>query len=270
MVRQFRVHASIVVMALIVTAVADDSALSWSGAPQMLHGNTTVRMVSEKVVIHAGHEGAKADCTFVFHNDGPACDIRIGFPDRATGAYFEDFIAKDGPNPHPTFQELKNFKSWVDGVPIKTKVTLAQDASKGDYGASWHEKVVHFPANQTVTIRDTYTQPESGGILPSNMYLNIVEYVMSTGASWKGNIGSAEVDVHYPGVKEALPYTGGAPEKALAFAGWKQLKPGQVMYCGFANPQVENGTLIFKRANFKPTKESDIYVFSTKPMSNGG
>ncbi len=76
------------VISTLSLAFGDDAAITWSGSPKMLSGHPTVRMVSEKIILNVtpltgdaeGH--TDADCTFVFKNDGPACSVRIGFPDR--------------------------------------------------------------------------------------------------------------------------------------------------------------------------------------------
>jgi hypothetical protein len=256
---------------LAACALADDSAMSWSGAPKMMHGNTTVRMVSEKVIVKTPIDSdfqSSFDCNFVFHNDGPATDIRIGFPDRANGAYTEDYF-NTGSSDKPTFYELKNFKSWVDGKLVKTTLLVDKNSPDANYAGSWHTKTVHFPANTTVNVRDTFTQRQSGGIGTTNNYISMVRYVMSTGASWKGNIGSAEVDVIIPGMKSAKPFPG-KPDTATAYTHWTDQPKGTIFYTGFAAPTQDGNTLIFKRNDFKPTLDSDIYVVWQAVEHTGG
>jgi len=270
---RFRLAFSACFLSVLTLALADDGAITWGGSPKMLKGHRTVRMVSEKIVlsvtpISKDKDGyTDADCTFVFKNEGPACAVRIGFPDRTRGAFEETFArGGSGDIPHPTFQALLNFKSWVDGVPVKTTVELSSDPTvKGaTYGGSWHVKVVNFKANQTLTIRDTYRQPQSGGISSSGtqgLYLNQVQYIMSTGASWKGSIGSAEVDVHLPGVISAAPLASLTSDEPYLYKKWTDVKRGEVYYTGYGAPEVRDGVLVFRKANFKPTVASDINLY---------
>ncbi len=41
-------------------------------------------MQSEVVKIRVSKHMIKADCSFVFVNNGPACTVRMGFPDQAS------------------------------------------------------------------------------------------------------------------------------------------------------------------------------------------
>jgi hypothetical protein len=255
--------------ALVGFALADDGAVSWSGSPQMLNGHPTVSLVSEKIVLkvhwHSGEDGwTDADCNFVFHNHGPACSVRIGFPDRTQGANEPNFSkGGNGDFPHPTFQVLQSFKSWVDGKRVVTRVVPAQDPNiKGaTYGGSWHVKVVHFKANQTLTVRDTYRQPQSGGATESGVYLNQVQYILLTGGSWRGPIGSVEVDVHLDGVASIQPLAKLTKDQPYGYAKWKEVKPGHVFYTGFTEPKLRGWGLEFKGRNLKPTLASDINIY---------
>lgn len=261
-------------MSALSLALADDAAITWSGSPKMLSGHPTVRMMSEKIVLHitpisSTSDGyTDADCTFVFKNEGPACSVRIGFPDRTRGAFEENYF-KGGEDAHPTFQTLQNFKSWVDGVPVKTTVVLSQNpnAKGATYGGSWHAKVVHFGAAQTLTVRDTYRQPQSGGVSASTngLYLNQVQYIMSTGSSWKGPIGSVVVEAHFPGITVAKPLSELTSMDPYLFTKWDPVLPNEVYYLGFGKPTVSDGVIVFKTTNLKPTVASDINFFWPQP-----
>jgi hypothetical protein len=257
-------------------ALADDGAITWSGAPKLLSGHPSIRMVSEKIILNitkvspTGDGYTDADCTFVFKNDGPACSVRIGFPDRTRGAFEQNYAKEGGGDyPHPTFQTLTNFKSWVNGVPVKTTVVLSQDPTvKGaTYGGSWHAKTVSFKAGETVTVRDTYRQPQSGGASSSTngLYLNQVQYIMSTGASWRGPIGSVVVEAHLRGITVAKPLGELTTQEPYSFTKWDQVLPNEVYYLGFGKPWVSDGTITFRATNLKPTVASDINLFWPEP-----
>ena len=74
-------------LALIVQAArADDGGISFGGSPHLLKGHATVAMKSEVVKMDVHDKVIKVDCRFLFHNSGPACTVRMGFPDEGTGA----------------------------------------------------------------------------------------------------------------------------------------------------------------------------------------
>ncbi len=184
-------------------------------------------------------------------------------------AFEENYFKGEGVDAHPTFQTLQNFKSWVNGVPIKTTVVLSQNpnAKGATYGGSWHAKVVRFNAGETLTIRDTYRQPQSGGasLSANGLYLNQVQYIMSTGSSWKGTIGSAIVEVHFPGITAAKPLSELTSMDPYLFTKWDQVLPNEVYYTGFRTPLVSNGLLVFRSTNIKPTVASDINLYWPQP-----
>jgi hypothetical protein len=127
-------------------AAANDSGLSVSGTPIMLHGNTTVSMVSEniKIDVYDGH--LVADCTFEFKNSGPACTVRLGFPDRYKLWYSS---VEDDATQHPEHRPVSTmtwFKSYVNGKRVKTSLVSGTDAF------SCHVKKVNFAANAVTHI----------------------------------------------------------------------------------------------------------------------
>src|SRR4051794_11540766 len=69
---------------------ADDASISWGGAPRLLKGHRWVEMRSEVVRMTVGERRVHVDCRFVFENRGPACSVRMGFPDNGEGGYDED------------------------------------------------------------------------------------------------------------------------------------------------------------------------------------
>src|SRR5262249_9573094 len=111
--------------------------------------------------------------------------VRMGFPDQGQGAANPDEDEEHNP-PKGTF---RSFESWVDGRSVKTKLIRA--AHLGNF---WHFKVVAFPANKQVSIRDRYTV--NVGLSSSYGFpLHQTSYILHTGASWHGSIGHSEVNV---------------------------------------------------------------------------
>lgn len=256
--------------AVVATVSADDGMLSWGGSPNLLHGKTKVRMISEDVklkVTVGSHNKVAVDCSFVFENEGPSCDVRIGFPDKGSGAvgsgYGEE--ADKAAQAHkkvPPFTGLVGFRSWVDGVQVKTTV---MDASSPDNVASWHVKSVHFGAHQKHVIRDTYTQVLGGGAtstpLNQNSTVFIYEgaYEMDTGGSWYQNIEDAKVTVELPFKVSSAAML--QTTSAYELKDWNTVKAGQVRCQGFAAPVASGNRLVFEAKNLKPDKASDIHVY---------
>ncbi|HEX5324927.1 MAG TPA: hypothetical protein VFW40_14160, partial [Capsulimonadaceae bacterium] len=171
--------ASLIVFSTALLCRADDASISGvGGAVEMIGQHPTIRMVEERVSI-TNPKFPHVTASFVFHNDGRATTVLIGFPERAYGAGAD----KQGAG-------LANFQSLVDGKPIR--VTERPDsgnvADSGDY-EGWLVKKVHFGAHQTHVITDTY----DGGGGEEAMGSQFFVYVLKSGASWKGPIGRAVI-----------------------------------------------------------------------------
>jgi len=248
--------------------MADDAAITFGGNPKALAGHKSVRMVRERVVVTVEKGTAKYDCTFYFQNQGAPCKVRIGFPDRGRGAdetsHMEDvYNAKEKHKPIPAYQNLGHFRSWVDGKEVKTVLIPV-----GEEAASWHTKVVAFKGGQTRVVRDTFVMKYGSGLTSSGGAAEMRTYVMSTGASWKGNIGDAEVIVRFakgvlPGAPKPIPakITGQPQGDALGYKKWASVPKNGVLWSGFAMPSVRGNELRFHRRNFKPTQKSDIWLY---------
>jgi len=215
-------------------------------------------MVRERVFIKVGKRAAEVNCRFVFHNDGPACDVRIGFPDNGEEANVE--VLEDETKPKP-FVGLKPFYSWVDDKPVSTAILPVQGKAM-----SWHVKVVHFDAHQTHVIRDYYglwiggqaTSIWRDKATGDNYYIWTLPYVVSSGASWKGPIGEAKVIVQMPFCVSAQRVS--YYFKLYDYPRLRHTPRSHVYYRGFTRARVEGRNLIFDRRHFKPTEEDDLMV----------
>ena len=150
------------------------------GSVTIMRANANIRMVAEKVRAKVSTDLIEVDCTFWMKNEGPADTVLCGFPD---GAVCEDSDQN----------EFLTFRSWVDGVEVKSTRLLDAQAAAGDSEAcpdSWWVKSVFFPRGAVRTLRDHYTVGPSSY---PRFGLAAFRYVLSTGASWKGNIGAAEL-----------------------------------------------------------------------------
>lgn len=181
------------VLLVLAGSPVDDGSVHESGAPRLMSGHPTVRMLAEHVHIRIGRRSQSADCWFAFNNEGPACEVRMGFPDFGYGAFqtefeLEKYLAKKRGEPAPVFCALENFRSWVDGV--EAKVSLVPDP---DETGSWHTKRVRFEKGPTRYVKVSYVSLLSGGAAKSVPYISEANYLMFSGASWKGPIGQADV-----------------------------------------------------------------------------
>jgi len=241
------------------SALADDAAISYGGTPTALSGHPTVRMVRERVVIDIRRNGSiQYDCVFVFHNDGNACQVRMGFPDMAEAADGDAFShkvqeAEEKGQSAPVFESLKHFRSFVNGKEVATKLLPVKNEN-----ASWHAKTVFFGKGKTVVVRDTY-ESEEGLFATGGGWASWCHYTMSTGASWKGPIGLADVIIRTPRQNIRLVSARKFKvENGLEFGGWKDLPKGSVLWSGFATPVSKGSEIRFSRRNFEPDKRSDI------------
>ena len=175
-------------LCLAIPAAANDTAMQGAGgAIQPMRQHSSVRMVSERVDVKLrGAARARVRCEFVFRNEGKTAVVKMGFPAYASG----DVRPLDK-------SDLWNFRSLVDGKPVKTTFVKAKPVSKQvvpEYEA-WYVKVVPFKAGQTRTVVDTY-----GGRLGESAYGagaigKSFLYILETGKNWKGTIGKAVITV---------------------------------------------------------------------------
>ena len=253
----------LVLAALSAPAHADDGGIAFGGSPRLLNGHPTVSMQSEVVRMIIEPETVRVDCQFVFRNDGPACKVRMGFPDQGR----DSMIPNDGePQKHPT-GTFTSYSSYVDGVKSFTETI------RGDQPNNvWHAKMVTFPAQAVRRVRDIYTVPLGGAIIERGS-ISDAYYILHTGSSWHGVIGRAEVDVTFaPGTIPTplvpTPLTVAPGNDAEKYA-WPTHPHGTIVYRGPSVPTIQGRTLRFVRVNFKPSYLDDVLLsFGYHPISN--
>jgi len=172
---------------LVAQGWADDAAMSGiGGTVKPMKSHPSIVMESERVVVRLTREKAKVDCTFVFRNTGKATEVTMGFPESGWG----------GDSEPDSFEE---FQAWVDGKPVAVKRVTGRDVEDGYQ--LWWTKTVAFDAGQTRTVRNIYRSGLGASVVAFAGGLEShFEYVLSTGASWKGKIGSVEVTVELIGL----------------------------------------------------------------------
>jgi hypothetical protein len=242
-----RILLGIGALCLMACAWSDDGILYFYGTPELMHGESRIRMVSEVVTARVCRDHADVHCRFVFHNDGGAMSARIGFPDR----YEPPPEGDEKPRP-----SLKNFRSTVDGRVVAVR-----------FEDNYHSKRVRFRKGQTRVIEDWYGAPLSGGGTNSiaaggheNLYIAQFTYIMASGGSWHGNIGDATMTVEFMETKlqKVQPIDQRVFGDVVEYTKYASLPPNMVIWSGFAVPQAVVNKLIFKRHNFKPTSKDDI------------
>jgi hypothetical protein len=103
----------LVLEALHLPAFADTAWISAGGAVHQLTKNENISMQSEVVKIHITPHLVRVSCRFIFVNDGPACSVRMGFPDYMTMPLSD------------TRKTLRagflSYASYVDNKKVKTR-----------------------------------------------------------------------------------------------------------------------------------------------------
>ena len=240
-------------------AHANDGGIAFGGSPKLLSGHPTVRMESELIQMNVGEKTVVVDCKFIFVNNGPACKVRMGFPDQGVGASDPDEENARDWKKSPPVTTFTSFQSWVNGGEVPTKLIRANEPGK-----FWHTKTVTFPANSRTVIRDLYHVPVGGGFVGSINGDAIpgdeTSYIVHTGSSWKGTIGRTEIVVKFnrKGMSGPLIPVKGEPKVKF------DKEPYVVYYTGISEPVVDGTTFRFIRKNWRPNEKDDLYLAFAK------
>ncbi|HVF85853.1 MAG TPA: DUF4424 family protein [Abditibacteriaceae bacterium] len=266
--RRFALTAALLSLCAIPSR-ANDGGIAWGGSPRLLSSHPSVAMQSEIITMNVGKENVSVDCRFVFKNYGRATTVRMGFPDEGRGD-----------TPHQTEFETRtpgkkavtaftSFKSWVNGVPVKTQLIRSNESQ-----LSWHAKSVFFPESSTRIVRDLYTVPV-GGQIGLHGYYHQTSYTLHTGASWRGAIRRSEIIVNFintGGANQLNPVSIRslkAENDNVEFVDWSKLPRGTIIYKGNLKPTAKGRTLRFVRTNWNPTEQDDIFL-AFNPRGNDG
>jgi hypothetical protein len=190
----------IALCAVCVSARANDSAISGtSGTPgylkatQLAGEHKTIRMMREQIVMTIGRNDYVTDARFVFHNDGAATTVKMGFPEGADGD--SDFTSLKRKT------AFKEFQTWVDGREIKATRMVA-DANEEDFSLDvFWVKTVHFARGQTRQVRVRYRSDI--GISTDGDFV----FYDFTGGNWKGKVAQSTLRVKFtvPGTYRLFP-----------------------------------------------------------------
>src|ERR1044072_1280107 len=203
---------------------ADDGWWSATGGIEAFgKSHPNIRMVSEDLHIHLNDSRpAEVDVTFVFRNEGPATTVTMAFP--------EEYQSRMGAS-------LDRFRTWVDGVRTTASRKITKKTDNEDFDsegrAVWLKRVT-FRRGQQRRVRVAYDGSYYGN---TSGDLGL-QYILKSGASWKGSIGECKITVDYTKLRKMSH-----PFFELTAAKWTTLRRG-----------VSSATLI----NYEPRE--DLYV----------
>ncbi len=149
---------------------------------------TQVRMEAETVRMNILEETggdelgvAEVNAIFTMKNMGTAAEsMAVRFPAGAGNGWFG-------------VAEIQDIAVKVDGRTVNLRSISGEDPNGFEEAVPWVEFNVDFPAGKEVMIEVAYTL-EATGEYPYVWF----EYIFSTGAGWKGTIGSADLIVTFP------------------------------------------------------------------------
>ncbi|MFH0770344.1 MAG: hypothetical protein V1926_03115 [Candidatus Peregrinibacteria bacterium] len=182
---------SVGLLAVIIpmTASADSAALFGAyGGTAHPYMDQQIQLQSEKVTMtisrdndHYQHGAVTVD--YVFRNTSDtSVTMLTGFPERSDG---------DG--------KLKNFQASVRGknvvVAYKKDDTYTDRPDEPSMQDGWYTYAMNFAPHEEVQVENTYEQDPWGGE-GSIGYRATFEYILDTGATWKGTIDSVEVEIN--------------------------------------------------------------------------
>ncbi|MGD0612233.1 MAG: hypothetical protein ABSB41_12035 [Anaerolineales bacterium] len=158
-------------------------------------GGTRVEMAAEQVTIDfrsSTDDSAKVTAWFLFHNTGNADEhLKVRFPLNG-----DERVNALGQTYYPMIQDLT---ALIDGQLLPTQVVQETDSNAAQFflGYSnvmyWSEFEVDFPVGKDVKLVVKYTlQPTAEACYAD------VNYILATGAGWKGPIGKADVVLRFP------------------------------------------------------------------------
>lgn len=180
----FKSLFSALFLVLASAALADDANWAAIGSAGNFSKSKSVEMLRETVNIAMDDDGMHVNATFWFKNHGGAQTVQMGFPDYTSNANWDI-------DAHRKVNVIKWFKSKVDGADVKVTRVPTKGGSD-EYNSAWVKKVP-FGAGQTRRVDVEYFARHgfagNGWIFDS--------YILETGSTWKGPIGSGKVSVDW-------------------------------------------------------------------------
>lgn len=143
--------------------------------------NDQVSMRDEQINIELLKERFIVNVDYTFQNSGESQTVIMGFPNSRT----KDMEGKD-------LYGISDFKAF-DGERELKVFRKEKKEQKSKYITDLYECFeVDFKKNETKNIKNTYSQVYARGNSDDQIK---AEYILKTGASWKGKIGSVKVNI---------------------------------------------------------------------------
>ena len=152
---------------------------------------TSIRMVSEKVIIDLYNDSSVVKCLFNMKNLGEQEKIQIGFPEM-TFHYLRQKSKVDEAN---RFQVKENGKVVTFNFSDSLRYNEEYRKKVESYliKEEWFLWESEFKQGESKTIEVQYSLP-SGLLYKTNQ--RFFTYLLSTGANWNGTIGKAEIIIN--------------------------------------------------------------------------
>ena len=173
--------------------LADDGFFGGEGETVWPLTSKQIRMNSEEVNIkpiltNGFITKIEVECIFHFVNTGNEAEVTVGFPN----------LYYDGVDQDRSRGTINDFKCFVDNQPCMVQIKTG--VQNPVYPKMVYPEVfiwkVHFAEGQHRFIKNTYNFRGSG-TSDGNVYIN---YILKTGALWKGSIGSAIISIDIKGL----------------------------------------------------------------------
>lgn len=148
---------------------------------------TEIKMTYEKVVVDLTLDSSFVHCFFRLHNEGKAQKIQIGYPNMS---YYSI-------NDRCNFK-FSQIKVYENGKKLDDINFFAPDSinfhNNDNNNKPWYLWDTYFDENETRVIVISYSLPH--GVVKNNLYYKF-DYLLSTGAGWKGDIDTAEIIINF-------------------------------------------------------------------------
>jgi len=158
---------------------ADDTEFAGRGETVWPIESEDIEMVAETVLVQPAEIGWDANCIFILKNTGESTEVQVGFPD----------VTDEGPGADLTEGTIKSFRCFVDGKEVQAEHKKGTQDSLNpelEYPFAYVWKM-SFKKGQVRAIRNTYN---FRGLYRSDGTIEL-NYILTTGALWKGKIKNA-------------------------------------------------------------------------------
>jgi len=198
---------------------------------------TDIKLTYEKVTVDLTLDSSFVHCYFRLHNEGKARKIQIGYPNMSYYSNNNRRNFKSNPiNVSENGKKIDNINFYIpDSINLR---------NNDNNNKPWYLWDTNFDENETRVIVVTYSLPQ--GIVKNNLYYKF-EYLLSTGAGWKGVIDTAEIIVNLKNFDKDL-----------------------ILKTSPTNFTSKGNQIVWKLHNIEPTSMDDITISYEKKKGQYG